>query len=88
MTGVREEDEEPGTSKGLEITEDPLTCEYQHDIFAYEATTSSKKSVECKCFICQRNIAAVRFAPHLEKCIGIGRNSRWEQQFILGVEET
>uniref|UniRef100_A0A914H645 SAGA-associated factor 11 n=1 Tax=Globodera rostochiensis TaxID=31243 RepID=A0A914H645_GLORO len=31
---------------------------------------------KCKCFVCHQLIAAVRFAPHLEKCIGIGRAAR------------
>ncbi|KAL3078755.1 hypothetical protein niasHS_014537 [Heterodera schachtii] len=31
---------------------------------------------KCKCFVCHQMIAAVRFAPHLEKCIGIGRAAR------------
>jgi hypothetical protein len=30
---------------------------------------------ECICPNCDRNLAAVRFAPHLEKCMGLGRNS-------------
>jgi len=34
-----------------------------------------KKQVECICPSCQRNMAANRFAPHLEKCLGMGRNS-------------
>ena len=34
-----------------------------------------KKQVECVCPNCQRNLAANRFAPHLEKCMGMGRNS-------------
>lgn len=34
-----------------------------------------KKQVECVCPNCNRNIAASRFAPHLEKCMGMGRNS-------------
>lgn len=66
LTGVIEEED-----NSLPLS----TAENHYDIFNYEAT-SSKRLVECKCFICQRNIAAVRFAPHLEKCIGIGRNSR------------
>ncbi|XP_005111302.1 ataxin-7-like protein 3 isoform X2 [Aplysia californica] len=35
----------------------------------------SKKNYECVCPNCQRNLAASRFAPHLEKCMGMGRNS-------------
>lgn len=34
-----------------------------------------KKQPECVCPNCQRNMAASRFAPHLEKCMGMGRNS-------------
>jgi SAGA-associated factor 11 len=34
-----------------------------------------KKQPECVCPNCQRNLAASRFAPHLEKCMGMGRNS-------------
>ena len=30
---------------------------------------------ECACPNCGRNIAAIRFAPHLEKCMGMGRSS-------------
>jgi len=45
------------------------------DVFGFESSTS-KRQIECICFKCHRNIAALRFAPHLEKCIGIGRNSR------------
>ena len=35
----------------------------------------TKKQLECVCPNCQRNLAASRFAPHLEKCMGMGRNS-------------
>jgi len=34
-----------------------------------------KKAIECACPNCQRCMAANRFAPHLEKCMGMGRNS-------------
>merc|ERR1711944_99304 len=34
-----------------------------------------EKQPECICPNCQRNLAASRFAPHLEKCMGMGRNS-------------
>jgi hypothetical protein len=30
---------------------------------------------ECVCPSCERNVAAIRFAPHLEKCMGMGRHS-------------
>jgi len=34
-----------------------------------------KKQQDCICPNCSRNLAANRFAPHLEKCMGMGRNS-------------
>ncbi|XP_065838638.1 ataxin-7-like protein 3 [Oscarella lobularis] len=34
-----------------------------------------KKAVECKCPSCDRLLVVSRFAPHLEKCMGMGRNS-------------
>lgn len=34
-----------------------------------------KKSQECTCPNCDRGVAACRFATHLEKCMGMGRNS-------------
>ncbi|XP_032801727.1 ataxin-7-like protein 3 isoform X7 [Petromyzon marinus] len=33
------------------------------------------KNRDCECPNCGRTIAAARFAPHLEKCLGMGRNS-------------
>lgn len=53
------------------------------EAFDYDAATemlssaavNSKKPAECVCPNCQRNMAASRFAPHLEKCMGMGRNS-------------
>lgn len=34
-----------------------------------------KKQQDCVCPNCSRTLAAIRFAPHLEKCMGMGRNS-------------
>lgn len=50
------------------------------DVFGQVISTTSgvpalKKQPECVCPNCQRNLAASRFAPHLEKCMGMGRNS-------------
>lgn len=42
------------------------------DVFGNVPT---KKQLECVCPNCKRNLAASRFAPHLEKCMGMGRNS-------------
>ncbi|CAB4014182.1 ataxin-7 3, partial [Paramuricea clavata] len=42
------------------------------DVFGYGP---GKRPMECICPNCGRNMAASRFAPHLEKCMGMGRNS-------------
>jgi len=42
------------------------------DVFGQQPV---KKQVECVCPNCSRTLAANRFAPHLEKCMGMGRNS-------------
>lgn len=43
------------------------------DIFGNPLT--KKYNFECECPKCHRTLAASRFAPHLEKCMGMGRNS-------------
>lgn len=43
------------------------------DIFGN--SLSKKYNFECECPKCHRTLAASRFAPHLEKCMGMGRNS-------------
>ncbi|XP_050407061.1 ataxin-7-like protein 3 isoform X2 [Patella vulgata] len=60
-------DTDPKSSKELEVVEKPGL-----DVFGQAPT---KKQFECICPNCQRHLAASRFAPHLEKCMGMGRNS-------------
>lgn len=36
---------------------------------------NKKKQLNCTCPECSRNISAARLAPHLEKCMGMGRLS-------------
>lgn len=36
---------------------------------------NSKDANECICPNCGRTLGAIRFAPHLEKCVGMGRSS-------------
>ena len=55
-------------SLGLEIVDQPGV-----DIFGQ--VFNQWKNKECVCPNCNRSIAASRFAPHLEKCMGMGRNS-------------
>ena len=42
------------------------------DVFGQQPV---KKQVDCVCPNCSRTLAANRFTPHLEKCMGMGRNS-------------
>ena len=47
----------------------------QEDIFTTSNSRNNLSKYECKCPNCNRTIAAIRFAPHLEKCMGLGRSS-------------
>lgn len=51
-----------------------VDCEGQ-DVFGENSATTIKKAYECTCPTCDRTLVAQRFAPHLEKCMGMGRNS-------------
>lgn len=39
------------------------------------SNSNSLLKYECHCPNCGRSLAAIRFAPHLEKCMGMGRSS-------------
>ncbi|XP_041371972.1 ataxin-7-like protein 3 isoform X4 [Gigantopelta aegis] len=60
-------DSDPVSEKNHEVITRPGV-----DVFGQVPT---KKQFECVCPHCQRHLAASRFAPHLEKCMGMGRNS-------------
>lgn len=45
------------------------------DIFGQPISKTNKANFECECPKCKRTLAAARFAQHLEKCMGMGRNS-------------
>uniref|UniRef100_A0A452FJ22 Ataxin-7-like protein 3 n=1 Tax=Capra hircus TaxID=9925 RepID=A0A452FJ22_CAPHI len=62
------DDTDPESMKDFEIVDQPGL-----DIFGQ--VFNQWKSKECVCPNCSRSIAASRFAPHLEKCLGMGRNS-------------
>ncbi|XP_048372843.1 ataxin-7-like protein 3 isoform X4 [Sphaerodactylus townsendi] len=59
---------DPDSMKDFEIVDQPGL-----DIFGQ--VYNQWKNKECVCPNCSRSIAASRFAPHLEKCLGMGRNS-------------
>jgi len=53
-----------------------IVCQSGMDVFGEPISNGqAKKTVECQCPSCSRGLAAQRFAPHLEKCMGMGRNS-------------
>jgi SAGA-associated factor 11 len=58
---------QPEEDKHYTIVEKPDV-----DIFG---SSIIKKTVDCTCPNCDRLVATSRFAPHLEKCMGMGRNS-------------
>ncbi|XP_061605658.1 ataxin-7-like protein 3 isoform X1 [Phyllopteryx taeniolatus] len=62
------DDTDPESAKEFEIVDQPGL-----DIFGQ--VYNQWKNKECECPNCKRLIAASRFAPHLEKCLGMGRNS-------------
>lgn len=45
-----------------------------YDIFG-NTPQSLQKNLDCQCPNCERTLGATKFAPHLEKCMGMGRNS-------------
>lgn len=53
------------------IKDDKLLTNHK-DIFH---SGNSKETNECVCPNCGRTLGAIRFAPHLEKCVGMGRSS-------------
>ncbi|XP_030076506.1 ataxin-7-like protein 3 isoform X1 [Microcaecilia unicolor] len=75
------DDTDPDCTKDFEIVDQPGV-----DIFGQ--VYNQWKNKECVCPNCNRSIAASRFAPHLEKCLGMGRNSsrianrRWGREML------
>lgn len=55
----------------VDMDEDDGDDEDTEDIFTQQ---DMKKTQDCVCPICDRAVAALRFAPHLETCMGMGRN--------------
>lgn len=56
-------DGKPEDTKAFTITDAP-------DLDVFGASTTAKKTIDCVCPNCDRLVAASRFAPHLEKCMG------------------
>lgn len=47
-----------------------------HDIYGLKIDNHDANGQLAECSICQKSVAASRFAPHLEKCMGMGRSAR------------
>ncbi|XP_045453062.1 SAGA-associated factor 11 homolog [Melitaea cinxia] len=63
IEGEKEEEE------GYKIVNSP-----ECDVFGFSILKKTPDS-NCSCPNCERPVSATRFAPHLEKCMGMGRNS-------------
>lgn len=48
---------------------------FPHNSLDIFNNANSKETNECVCPNCGRTLGALRFAPHLEKCVGMGRSS-------------
>uniref|UniRef100_A0A0N5AZQ6 SAGA-associated factor 11 n=1 Tax=Syphacia muris TaxID=451379 RepID=A0A0N5AZQ6_9BILA len=65
-----------GTDVLLRPIKESTSTENDVDIFGTPRSfLKQPKNMEVYCDECNRSIAASRFAPHLEKCMGMGRNS-------------
>jgi hypothetical protein len=66
---------EPADSEPAPATPAVMTLRHQAsaDIWGHPPKPGSE-NVECS--VCNRQVSSVRFAPHLDKCMGIGTTSR------------
>ena len=46
------------------------------DIYGQKIDNHDANGELVECPVCKKSVAASRFAPHLEKCLGIGRTGR------------
>ena len=63
----------PSTATSENSNKLPLCTLPHYDVFGLPL--NQKKQIECACPNCKRTVAATRLAPHLEKCMGMGRSS-------------
>lgn len=42
---------------------------------SYFMGSNNNKLPTCKCLNCDKTVSVSKYAPHLEKCMGLGRNS-------------
>lgn len=47
-----------------------------YDIYGLKIDNHDANGELVECAICKKTVAASRFAPHLEKCMGLGRTAR------------
>ncbi len=51
------------------------------DIYGQKIDNHDANGELVECPVCKKSVAASRFAPHLEKCIGMGRSARPKRYF-------
>ena len=61
--------------------EDPRIHSPSEDVAIFSNISDSTQK-QTRCPKCQRVVAVVRFAPHLEKCLGMGRQAALPKPFI------
>ena len=54
-----------------------------YDIYGLKVDNHDANGELVECSICKKNVAAARFAVHLEKCMGIGRTARTKRAVVL-----
>jgi len=54
-----------------------------YDIYGLKVDNHDANGELVECPICKKNVAAARFAVHLEKCMGIGRTARTKRATVL-----
>ncbi|KAJ2953445.1 hypothetical protein O0L34_g1039 [Tuta absoluta] len=61
--------------EGEKEDEEPFKIVNSPDCDVFGSVTKKTPDTNCSCPNCDRPVSATRFAPHLEKCMGMGRNS-------------
>lgn len=64
----------------MAVTDIPFGClsvtKAGHDIYGLKIDNHDANGQLVECSICKKSVSAARFAPHLEKCMGMGRSAR------------
>ena len=55
-----------------------------HDVYGQKIDNHDANGELVTCSICKKAVSAARFAPHLEKCMGMGRQARAKRSAAAG----